>query len=66
MLELDYLFLRSNICSGIKEIKKQNLKDKIFDQLYNRYINEYGDNLKRFFNKSNTDFLKDFSFVNKK
>ena len=63
--ELDYFFLRSNICSGIKEIKKQNLKDKIFDQLYNRYINEYGDNLKRFFNKSNTDFLKDFSFVNK-
>ena len=65
--ELDYLFLRQNICPGIKEIKKDNEEKnkEIFNELYNKYISNFGNGLKEYFNKSSTDFLKDFSFINK-
>ena len=65
--ELDYLFLRQNICPGIKEIKKDNEEKnkEIFNELYNKYISNFGNGLKEYFNKTSTDFLKDFIFINK-
>ena len=65
--ELDYLFLRKNICPRIKEIKKENEKknENIFNNLYNKYITNFGNGLKEYFNKTSTEFLKDFSFINK-
>ena len=65
--ELDYLFLRKNICPGINEIKNDNVKknENVFNELYKNYISNFGNGLKEYFNKTSTDFLKDYDFINK-